>query len=373
MRKYFFMTMMLLLVMSCSKSRKQTETTPVVPEISVAYPVVDSVVLHKVYPGYLTSLQTVELVARVSGYLQKIDYTPGEIVPKGKLLFVIEPTQYQDAVTQAEATLNTANAQLDYAQNNYVRMKEASLSDAISEIDLIKSESSLDQAKASVSNAEAALSAAKTKLSYCYVRAPFAGRVSRSQYDVGNYINGSIQSTTLATIYQDTKMYAYFNIEDNQYLRMVINQNKKLAKEALPDRVQVNFKEPLLDVYYGRMDYLSPNVDLSTGTLTVRAEVDNTKGDLKSGLYVSVSLPYGFRSKAVLVRDASIATDQLGKYVYVVNDSNKVVYRPVEVGQLYNDTLRLINKGLTANERYVTRALLKVHDGMDVKPVVEKN
>ena len=351
---------------SCQSKKGEKQSGDVrLPEISVAYPAVDSVVLIKSYPGYLTSLQTVDLVARVNGYLQQVAYTPGEIVKKGQLLFVIEPSQYEDAVEQAEAALKTAQAQYDYAENNYTRMKEAAQSDAISTIDLIQAESKLEQSRASVRNAEAALSTARIQLGYCYVKAPFEGRISRNLYDVGNYISGSLQSTKLATIYQDKKMYAYFNIEDNQYLKMLLNQSK--GKHSVPsDRVEILFQEPTSRSYYGRLDYLSPNVDLSTGTLSIRAEVDNPAGELKSGLY-------GSREHAILVREASIATDQLGKYMYVVSDSNVVEYRPVETGQLVNDTLRVIDKGISPTDRYVTKALLKVRAGMPVRPVLEKN
>ena len=358
---------------SCQSKKGEKQSGDVrLPEISVAYPAVDSVVLIKSYPGYLTSLQTVDLVARVNGYLQQVAYMPGEIVKKGQLLFVIEPSQYEDAVEQAEAALKTAQAQYDYAENNYTRMKEAAQSDAISTIDLIQAESKLEQSRASVRNAEAALSTARIQLGYCYVKAPFEGRISRNLYDVGNYISGSLQSTKLATIYQDKKMYAYFNIEDNQYLKMLLNQSK--GKHSVPsDRVEILFQEPTSRSYYGRLDYLSPNVDLSTGTLSIRAEVDNPDGELKSGLYISIRLPYGSREHAILVRDASIATDQLGKYMYVVNDSNVVEYRPVETGQLVNDTLRVIDEGISPPDRYVTKALLKVRAGMPVRPVLEKN
>ena len=323
---------------SCQSKKGEKQSGDVrLPEISVAYPAVDSVVLIKSYPGYLTSLQTVDLVARVNGYLQQV-----------------------------------AQAQYDYAENNYTRMKEAAQSDAISTIDLIQAESKLEQSRASVRNAEAALSTARIQLGYCYVKAPFEGRISRNLYDVGNYISGSLQSTKLATIYQDKKMYAYFNIEDNQYLKMLLNQSK--GKHSVPsDRVEILFQEPTSRSYYGRLDYLSPNVDLSTGTLSIRAEVDNPAGELKSGLYISIRLPYGSRKHAILVREASIATDQLGKYMYVVSDSNVVEYRPVETGQLVNDTLRVIDEGISPTDRYVTKALLKVRAGMPVRPVLEKN
>mgnify|MGYP000074440733 CR=1 FL=1 len=238
------------------------------------------------YSATIRGRQDIDIYPQVSGTIEKLCVTEGQTVRRGQLLFVIEPSQYEDAVEQAEAALKTAQAQYDYAENNYTRMKEAAQSDAISTIDLIQAESKLEQSRASVRNAEAALSTARIQLGYCYVKAPFEGRISRNLYDVGNYISGSLQSTKLATIYQDKKMYAYFNIEDNQYLKMLLNQSK--GKHSVPsDRVEILFQEPTSRSYYGRLDYLSPNVDLSTGTLSIRAEVDNPAGELKSGLYIS--------------------------------------------------------------------------------------
>ncbi len=357
-------------LLGCRSGEQSTGSSVALPQISVAYPRVDSVVLIKSYPGYLTAIQTVDLVARVNGYLQQISYTPGALVKQGQLLFVIEPSQYEDAVAQAEATLRTAQSQYDYAQNNYTRMDEAAQSDAISEIDLIQSRSQMEQAEAAIRNAQAALSSARMQLSYCYVKAPFEGRISRALHDVGNYINGAQQPVTLATIYQDKKMYAYFNIEDNQYLKMLVNKSK--GTHTVPtDQAEILFQEPMSRRYYGTLNYLSPEVDLSTGTLSIRAEVDNPTGELKSGLYISIQLPYGSRKDAVLVRDASIGVDQLGKYLYVVNDSNRVERRSIDTGQLVNDTMRLVSRGISSNERYVTRALLKVRAGMEITPILE--
>lgn len=344
-----------------------------VPEISVAYPVVKPVILHKTYPGYLSSVNTVDLMARVNGYLQSTPFTAGSLVKKGQLLFVIEPTLYEDAVKRAEAGLKNAQASLDYAENNYVRMKEASRSDAISEIDLIKSATQLISAKSNVKDAEAQLETAKTNLGYCYVRAPFSGHISKSIYSVGSYISGEGQAAKLATIYQDDKMNAYFNIEDNQYLQMLASTDKKGVEERLPEEVEILFQSPLSRPYMGKLNYLSPNIDLSTGTLSIRAEIENPDNELKDGLYVNIRLPYGKQDSAVLVKDASIGTDQLGKYLYVVNDSNRVSYRHIETGELISDTLRLVKSGLQPKDRYVTKALLKVREGMEIKPVLEKN
>ena len=350
---------------SCTS--KKTEQRMSVPEISVAYPVVRPVILHKTYPGYLSSVNTVDLMARVNGYLQSTPFTAGSLVKKGQLLFVIEPTLYEDAVKRAEAGLKNAQASLNYAENNYVRMKEASRSDAISEIDLIKSATQLISAKSNVKDAEAQLETAKTNLGYCYVRAPFDGTISKSTVDVGSYVGGSLQPVTLATIYKDDQMYAYFNVADNQWLEMSMN-NQQPTKE-LPKKIMVQLGKEGTESYPATLDYLSPNVDLNTGTLMVRANFDNPKGILKSGLYVSITLPYGEAKNAVLVKEGSIGTDQLGKYLYVVNDSNIVHYRHIEIGQLVDGTLRQVVGGLSPQEQYVTEALMKVRDGMKIKPL----
>lgn len=337
------------------------------PEISVTKPIIKNVTLTKDYPGYLTTEKTVNLVARVNGTLQSVSYAPGGRVKKGQLLFVIEPTLYNDKVAQAEAELKTAQAQLEYARNNYSRMKEAVKSDAVSQIQVLQSESSVTEGVAAVSNAEAALSTARTNLGYCYVRAPFDGTISKSTVDVGSYVGGSLQPVTLATIYKDDQMYAYFNVADNQWLEMSMN-NQQPTKE-LPKKIMVQLGKEGTESYPATLDYLSPNVDLNTGTLMVRANFDNPQGVLKSGLYVSITLPYGEADHAILVKEASIGTDQLGKFLYAVNDSDIVHYRHIEIGQLINDTLRQVLGGLSPQQRYVTEALMKVRDGMKIKPI----
>ena len=368
MKKLMYIFLVLSVLTGC-KEKKDTGAMKGMPTlaISVAKPIVKDITLTKDYPGYLTTEKTVNLVARVNGTLQSVSYAPGERVKKGQLLFVIEPTLYNDKVAQAEAELKTAQAQLEYARNNYSRMKEAVKSDAVSQIQVLQSESSVTEGVAAVSNAEAALSTARTNLGYCYVRAPFDGTISKSTVDIGSYVGGSLQPVTLATIYKDDQMYAYFNVADNQWLEMSMN-NQQPTKD-LPKKIMVQLGKEGTESYPATLDYLSPNVDLNTGTLMVRANFDNPQGVLKSGLYVSITLPYGEADHAILVKEASIGTDQLGKFLYAVNDSDIVHYRHIEIGQLINDTLRQVLGGLSPQERYVTEALMKVRDGMKIKPI----
>jgi len=368
MKKLMYIFLVLSVLTGCKEKKNAGAMKGMpTPAISVAKPIVKDITLTKDYPGYLTTEKTVNLVARVNGTLQSVSYTPGGRVKKGQLLFVIEPALYNDKVAQAEAELKTAQAQLEYARNNYSRMKEAVKSDAVSKIQVLQSESSVKEGVAAVSNAEAALSTARTNLGYCYVRAPFDGTISKSTVDVGSYVGGSLQPVTLATIYKDDQMYAYFNVADNQWLGMSMN-NQQSAK-SLPQKIMVQLGKEGAETYPATLDYLSPNVDLNTGTLMVRANFDNPQGVLKSGLYVSITLPYGEADHAVLVKEASIGTDQLGKFLYAVNDSDIVRYRHIEVGQLINDTLRQVLGGLSPQERYVTEALMKVRDGMKIKPI----
>ena len=368
MKKLMYIFLVLSVLTGC-KEKKDAGAMKGMPTlaISVAKPIVKDITLTKDYPGYLTTEKTVNLGARVNGTLQSVSYAPGGRVKKGQLLFVIEPTLYNDKVAQAEAELKTAQAQLEYARNNYSRMKEAVKSDAVSQIQVLQSESSVTEGVAAVSNAEAALSTARTNLGYCYVRAPFDGTISKSTVDVGSYVGGSLQPVTLATIYKDDQMYAYFNVADNQWLEMSMN-NQQPTKE-LPKKIMVQLGKEGTESYPATLDYLSPNVDLNTGTLMVRANFDNPQGVLKSGLYVSITLPYGEADHAILVKEASIGTDQLGKFLYAVNDSDIVHYRHIEIGQLINDTLRQVLGGLSPQQRYVTEALMKVRDGMKIKPI----
>ena len=368
MKKLMYIFLVFSVLTGC-KEKKDAGAMKGMPTlaISVAKPIVKDITLTKDYPGYLTTEKTVNLVARVNGTLQSVSYAPGGRVKKGQLLFVIEPTLYNDKVAQAEAELKTAQAQLEYARNNYSRMKEAVKSDAVSQIQVLQSESSVTEGVAAVSNAEAALSTARTNLGYCYVRAPFDGTISKSTVDIGSYVGGSLQPVTLATIYKDDQMYAYFNVADNQWLEMSMN-NQQPTKD-LPKKIMVQLGKEGTESYPATLDYLSPNVDLNTGTLMVRANFDNPQGVLKSGLYVSITLPYGEADHAILVKEASIGTDQLGKFLYSVNDSDIVHYRHIEIGQLINDTLRQVLGGLSPQERYVTEALMKVRDGMKIKPI----
>lgn len=366
--KYTYLIPALIVVFMTGCHKKDKATGDEIPAINVAEAITDSVMLSKEYPGYIEAGSKVDVVGEVSGRLLSRNYKPGSRVAKGQVLFTIESTKYNDAVRQASAALNSAKSQQEYCSRQVEAMKSAYLKEAVSQMELLEAENELRQAEAQVNQASSDLTTARLMLEKCTVHAPISGYVSESLLDVGNYINGDGNPVSLATIYDNAEMTALFSIEDGEYRQLVsIDDSGNIYRN-----MQLKFSTPMNHSYIADLYYEAPAVDQSTGTLQLRGKVPNPYNELKEGMYVSVNLPYGMNPKAILIKDAAISTDQLGKYVYIVNDSNKVVYTPVIVGPLVHDTLRVIEKGIGAGDKYVTEAILKVRNGMTVKPVLTK-
>lgn len=353
---------------SCGKKKAASEEDA--PAIDVATVQVQPVLLHKTYPAYLTADDYVDIVARVNGYMTDDRGYGGKFVRKGTVLYTIQSDQYVDAVHQAEAALRNAQAAYEYAKNNYAAMQKALQSDAVSHMEVLQSKSNLDKAEGDIKNARAALESARTTLGYCTITAPFDGHITKAAYSPGAYLAGGGSPVVISTLYKDVVLKANFSMDDKSFGYM----QERLSDTAFYNDLQqvpLLFDVPLEHKYTGRYSYAAPAIDRETGTLTVQLKVENTYGELRSGMYCKVQMPEEQVPDAMLVKDASIGTDQLGKYVYTVNDSNKVVYTHIEVGDVVADTMRLVTKGLKPGERYVTKALLKVRDGMTVKPVME--
>lgn len=350
-----------LLVASCS-GHKKGEVDMTEETIDVALPEVDSVTISTTYPGELTANQKVDVVARVSGQLISKSYNGGDFVNKGTVLFRIEDSKYRDAVQQANAALATAVSEKEYAQSHYDAVKKALESDAVSKMEVNQAESSLRQAEASIQNAKAALETARTNLSYCTITAPISGLTTSSSMDVGNYVNGEGSAVVMTTIYDNSVLTANFSIESNEATK------PEMADDSRLSHIPLSFADSVTHTYYGDLSYVAPVVNDNTGTIDLQCRVKNTYNELRPGMFVKVDLPEETLPKAILVKDAAISTDQLGKYLYVVNDSNTVVYTPIKVGPLYRDSLRVVYSGITPESKYVTQALLKVREGMKVKP-----
>lgn len=352
---------------SCHKKDTTDSMADISPVIDVALPVVDSVTIYKTYPGYLTANASVDLVARVNGYLLSHPYSAGDYVSKGQVLFNIESKQYQEAVNEAKAQLANQQAQYDYYVKNYEAMQKAYQSDAVSKMDVLQAQSNMETSLASVNNAKASLATAMNNLSYCTVRAPFSGRISSTPFSDGAYLAGEGSPVTLAQLYDDHIVIANFNIDDDELIALINGDaysNGSLDLHKIP----VEFGDTLPSTYTADLSYLSPVLDVSTGKMVVQAHINNDKGELRPGMIASVKFPTSFVKNGIMIEDAAIGKDQLGSYIYVVNDSDKVIYTPITTGDLVTPTMRLVTKGVNPGDKYVTKALLKVRDGMKVTP-----
>lgn len=361
----------LLSVTSCHSGDSQKHNTYVnAPQrVEVAFPQVDSVVLHKTFPGYLAADRRLDVVARVNGYLVGKYFDDGEYIKQGDKMFSIEDSQYRDQLQQAEAQLNSAIATNEYAAKHYSAMKKALESDAVSQMDVIQAESALNESKAAIESAKAAVQTARTTLSYCTVYAPFDGKVAAPGVSVGDYLAGGGAPVILTTIYDDKVVKANISIEDALYLAILDNmKNNKVDYNSIP----IAFADTLPHKYVGKLSYVAPNIDQSTGSLSLQVEIANPYDELKAGMYALVYLPFAADPEAIMVKDASIGTDQQGKYLYTLNDSNKVIYTPIEIGEIVNDSMRIVTRGIDRDTRYVTKALLKVREGVGVDPIVTK-
>ena len=358
-----------LLMGSCHKEKKDGYGDMERP-VDVAEAITDSIVLFKNYPGYLTAEYYAQVVGLVNGRLLTMNYSSGQYVTKGQVLFTIDPTLYSDALQRAEATLKSNESNLVYSKSHYEAVLKALEDNAVSKMEVLQAESDYNQAVASVNDSKAALHTAQVNYGYCTVTAPISGYITNNKLSIGNYITGADSPVTLAEIFDHTHLYANFEVEDSQYEKMTAGHRS--IDNVLYKNVPLKFQEPLDHEYTCDLTYIAPSVDRSTGTLTLQGKITNIDNELKEGMYVTVSLPYDANPKAILVKDAAIATDQIGNYMYVVNDSNTIVKRRIETGEIYRDSLRVINKGIEPGDKYITKALLTVRAGEKVKPILTK-
>jgi RND family efflux transporter MFP subunit len=339
-------------------------------EVSVAKPLQQNMQPFVELTGNTVAFNTVDLVARVEGFLQSIDYKDGTFVKKGDPLFQIEPTTYDAKVKQADAELASTKAQLIQAQAEFVRQETLLRQNVSAQNTFDQARAKRDSAQANVENNTANLTIAQTNLGYTKVAAPFDGFVTNHLVSVGELV-GSASPTKLATIIQLDPVYATFNMSEQQLLDI---RTKLRASGVKPEDLQrIEIDVGLMTEegfpHKGHLDYASPQVDASTGTIMLRAVFDNPDRSLLPGFFVRVRVPTSPTGKAVLVvPDRIIAEDQAGKYVLVVGKDDVVEQRRITIGSLLPASLRVIDKGLAADDRVVVSTNGRAIPGRKVTP-----
>jgi RND family efflux transporter MFP subunit len=353
---------------------KNTFVAPPPPKVVVAQPLQQPVTLYLYLTGNTAPFRTANLVARVQGYLESINYRDGAAVKKGTLLFGIEQDTYQAALDQAKAQLAKDQAVLGEAQVDLTRYQTLAKQQSIALQQAQDQAFLVEQDKATVGVDQANVDTANINLGYTRVLAPFDGVVTNHQVDIGNLVGSSLTTTTLASIVQIDPIYVNFTLSEPQYL--AIRRNN--AKAGLPtSSTDLTFLATIpIDIglqdedgypHRGHLDYVSPQVDPSTGTLVVRAIFDNKDNALLPGLFVRVRGPVGRQEKALLTRNDAIGTSQEGSYVLLVGADNVVQRKIVKTGQEQGQ-LRIIESGLDPVDWVVTEGVQRAFPGAKVEP-----
>jgi len=364
--------LLLFTAIGLSGCEQNTFVAPPPPKVAVAQPVQRAITRFLDTTGNTAPVKSVDLVARVQGFLQSIDYQDGAFVKQGTTLFTIEPETYRLKLEQAQAAEVGAQATLKQAETDYKRQADLVQRQAVSQATLDNATATRDNAQASLQQAQVNTQIAQVNYGYTNVAAPFDGIVTAHLVSVGELV-GASSPTQLAAIVQLDPIWVNFNVNEQDVLRIREEARRRGVSVAelrqLP--VEIGLQTETGYPHKGNLDYISPILNQSTGTLAVRGLLPNPERALLPGYYVRVRVPYDKQENALLVPDVSLGSDQSGRYVLVVNADNVVEQRKVQTGQL-EDNLRVIESGLKPDDKVVVAGLLRAIPGQKVDPKLQK-
>jgi RND family efflux transporter MFP subunit len=339
---------------------------PPPPEVVPARAVEQEVTDYDVFFGKTQAEKEVDVRARVSGYLDKINFTEGAEVHAKDVLFEIDPRPFQAELERAEANVGQAEAHVQRLEYDYERAKRLLSMKSMSREDYDKVAGDLAEARASLKAAEAARSTAQLNRQWCHVAAPVGGRISRRFVDPGNMVKAD--ETSLTRIESLDPIYAYFDVDERTYLRIRKFLEGQEAAGSLFQRVPVSLGLSDGDdfPYEGTVDFVDNRVDPDSGSVWVRGTFPNPKRQITPGVFARVRLPTGRPHRAVLIPEEALGTDQGQRFVYVLTDKNEADYRKLEVGAQHGP-LREVKKGVKAGERVIRTGLQRVRPGAPVK------
>jgi RND family efflux transporter MFP subunit len=364
---------MILLLSGCGQGQQATQAPPP-PTVTVAQPAKRTVVDHDEYVGRFVAIDAVEVRARVSGYLEKVDFTDGQIVKQGDLLFTIDKRSFQNTLDQARANLATAKSNLIYAEGDLARGQQLVRDRTIAEQTFEQRAQARRNAQAAVEANEAAVRQAELDLQFTELRAPVTGRIGDRRVSPGNLVTGgtvggSGSTTLLATIMSTDPIRFEFTFDEASFLRYerLAKQNKDADSWIAATPVMLKLIDEKEFSHAGRMDFVDNVIDRASGTIRGRAQFANPNGLFTPGMFARVQIPGSAPYEAVLVPDTAIGTEQARKYVLVVGADNVVSQKYVTLGELAGD-LRVIKSGLSEDDHVIVNGMVRARPGGKVTP-----
>jgi RND family efflux transporter MFP subunit len=354
-----------LILSACGGDNRYAAPPP--RKVTVALPLEQEVSRHFDATGNTAAVNTVDLVARVQGFVQGINYTDGEFVKRGTSLFTIEPEPYKLRVEAAQASVTSASATLKQAEAEYQRQADLVARQIATQAAYDRALAVRDSGRADLQSAQVNEQQAEINLGYTNVAAPFDGVVSARQVSIGQLV-GANSATVLSTIVQLDPIYANFTASERDVLqvRADLARSGRTVADLLGMPVEIGLQTDIGFPHKGKLDYIAPTVDPSTGTIAARATLENADRLLLPGYFVRVRIS-ARPQPVLLVPDAALGSDQGGRYLLVVKKDNVVEQRNVQPGQLIGD-LRVIEQGVTKDDRVVIGGIMRAIPGQKVDP-----
>ncbi|KAF6669122.1 efflux RND transporter periplasmic adaptor subunit [Pantoea sp. EKM101V] len=350
------MVIFISLLSGCDKGVAQNAPPPP-PEVSAAPVLIKPVSQWDNFNGRVEAVQSVQLRPRVSGYIESVNYHEGDEVKKGQVLFTIDDRSYRAALEQARAELARARSQASLARSESGRSEKLIGTQAISREVWEQRRAAASQAQADVLAAEAAVDMAQLNLDFTRVTAPIDGRASRAMITPGNLVTAGDSASVLTTLVSQQQMYVYFDVDENTFLHYQAMARQGQQRHALPVEIALVGDQGF--PHQGKVDFLDNQLTASTGTIRMRALLDNQARQFTPGLFARVRLPGSAQFEAMLIDDKAVLTDQDRKYVYVVDGEGKAQRRDIQPGAMV-EGLRIVKSGLQSGDRVIVAGLQKV-------------
>lgn len=361
--RYPLAALAMVVISACGKGPESAAQTPAAAKVNVAKVLEQPVNEWDEVTARLEAPETVQVRPRVSGQIDSVAFTDGELVKKGDLLFQIDPRPFEAEVHRLEAQLQQAKAALVRSNNEAQRGERLRTNNAISAELADSRTTTAQESKAAVAAIQAQLDLARLNLSFTRVAAPITGRVSRAEITAGNIVTAD--QSILTSVVSTDKVYAYFDADERVFLKY--NQLARDGKRGATTPVYMGLSNEAENPHLGQMNFVDNQVNPRTGTIRGRAVFDNSKGDYTPGLYARLKLVGSGTYSATLIKDEAVGTDLGKKFVLVVDKDNKAVYRSVDLGPKL-EGLRIVRSGLAKDDRIVVSGLQRVRPGSPIDP-----